>query len=217
MSLPDCFPCELCCCSVAVRRASASCSYIYIASISSPSQENSASAVTEDNYAPEVTFFPFSCLLILCHGSVHKHVSAVCLFALRGNCRADPAPRVAQQRGFGQPWDALLERCDSFRGEELCYIIFIDAYGSWVLSGLWWLGNLALQAKAIWKSQSTQKCFLCLFQAWILLVPFAYFNLFPPVLPKKLYMNVFVWRGGWEDGRMDGGTSSELDSKEILW
>lgn len=60
-----------------VRMVSASCSYIFITSVSSSSQENSPSVVKEESHVPEVTCLPFSLLPILFHGMIHKNAFSV--------------------------------------------------------------------------------------------------------------------------------------------
>lgn len=57
---------------------------IFIASVSSSSQENSPSVANEESHVSEVTFFPFSWLPVLFLGMIQKNVFSVHRWALVG-------------------------------------------------------------------------------------------------------------------------------------
>lgn len=115
-----------------------------------------------------------------------------------GRSRAVPAPG-----GCSTCWDSWTAlRYSAFKGgivleRELRYISFIDVYGSlWLLSSSWWFGNLALQARSIWKKVKAPEMFP---------LPFSSVNSSPSLCPphplpcqfsQQAYVCVFGWRDG---------------------
>lgn len=125
-------------------------------------------------------------------------------FQLPAGCYSGRSGAVPAPRGCSACWDSWTAlRYSAFKGgivlgrEELRYITFIDVYGSlWLLSSLWWFGNLALQARSIWKKDKAPEMFP---------LPFSSVNpsrsLCPPhPLPCQLSQQAYVCVFGWRDG-----------------